>query len=127
MSSGLGFRGWEGERKQDAFKTHNLFLNGTEGKDTYIKNLSEKEVFGAYVQLVQGRTGVPLFSQTGVSACGPLRGVAISTSPLSSYFQLQGHSILGRLQITFEKFGALFLSVTPLHTSHGLFPTSAVL
>lgn len=41
-------------------------------------------------------------------------------------FSVARSSILGRFQITFEKFRALFLSVTLLHTSPGLVPISAI-
>jgi hypothetical protein len=120
----LAFKGGR-EQKTGCFQSTQSFLEW-EGR-TSILRICQKRSVPCLPAACSGKDKSSSFSNTSLSLWDPER-VSVSTSPLSSCFQLQGHlSILGRLQITFEKFGALFLSVTPLHPSHELVPTSALL
>lgn len=114
-----------GKRKQDAFKTRNLFLNGAEGRISVLR-MCQKRSVPCLCEAFSGKSRSSSFSNMTLSLWAPERGCHFNFT-LVIFFSVARSSILGRLQITFEKFGALFLSVTPLHTSHGLVPTSAIL
>lgn len=103
------------------------FRKGAEGKEKYIKSSSKKKKCSVPVcsLLLSGGKTSPSFWNISLSLLTLERGRSFNFA-LVILFSVARSSILGRFQITFEKFRALFLSVTLLHTSLGLVPISAI-
>lgn len=67
----------------------------------------------------------PLFGNMSIQLQTCPRGYKFNFA-LVDLFSVTRSSALGRFQITFEKFRALFLSITLLHRNLGLVPISAI-
>lgn len=135
LSSGLGFHQQEGTENGVFWKLRILlscclpFLIEAEEKDKYIKNLSKKKkCFWTMCSLLrwEGERGMSPSPWNISLSLKTLKKGCNFNFALVILFAVARASILGRFQITFEKFRALFLSVTLLHTSLGLVPISAI-